>query len=156
MIAPCRVLPALVLALPAPALADDLAEGVTAVLATATVFFSAVAIIGLVLYAGHRARVLRHETIRLALEKGQPLPPGLLDSPRREPRAHRDLRLGLNLLAVGIGLAICLGGLSGWQLDGPWSVGVVPALLGCGYLLTWTLIGRGEPRGGVDASTGQG
>src|SRR5512137_1829242 len=42
-------------------------------------FFMAVAIVALVGYFKHQARTQRAELIKLALERGQPLPAGLLD-----------------------------------------------------------------------------
>jgi hypothetical protein len=53
-----------------------------------------------------RRQELWHETARVALEKGQPLPPLPRDmqAPRSEPRRATDFRAGLVLLATGVGL----------------------------------------------------
>jgi hypothetical protein len=78
-----------------------------------------IAIVCTSLYFKHRKEALWHETARIALEKGQPLPPrpdadGSLLGPvpasadaatwmrmRREARRAKDLRAGLILLALG-------------------------------------------------------
>jgi Domain of unknown function (DUF6249) len=78
-----------------------------------------IAIVGLLLYFKHRKEVLWHETARLALEKGQPIPArpdgefSLADQPpptadlaewrrlQRASRRWRDLRAGLILVAIG-------------------------------------------------------
>ena len=52
------------------------------------------------------------ETLRVAIEKGQPLPPEVIDamssnvrSPALSPSPQRDLRTGIIWLGVGIGFA---------------------------------------------------
>lgn len=51
------------------------------------------------------------ETLRKAIEKGQPLPPEVIDALSKDgvkapPSAARDLRTGVILLAVSIGVAL--------------------------------------------------
>jgi hypothetical protein len=58
-------------------------------------------------YFRHRRLQMWHETARLVLEKGQPLPDSLLQGFGRNVArmgAWRDLRIGLLLAAVGAGL----------------------------------------------------
>ena len=55
-------------------------------------------------------RRLRHELLRVALEKGQPLPAELLDEPQAR-RNRDDRRSGLIALAVGVAL------LFNWALE---------------------------------------
>ena len=84
----------------------------------------------ILLYQARKTERLHDLAVRLA-EKGQPLPPDfLLD--RQSPQA--DLRRGLVLLFLGIGLSICL-----WQIDMPWGFGLIPLFMGLGYLLVWKL-----------------
>jgi hypothetical protein len=52
------------------------------------------------------------ETLRVAIEKGQPLPPEVIDamssnvrSPGLPPSPQRDLRTGIIWLGIGVGLA---------------------------------------------------
>jgi len=79
-------------------------------------FFAMIAAIVLVpKYLRSRDRERLHETLRLAYEKGQPVPPELFDAlqgaqvdpPPAPPvvdRAERDLRTGVVWLAIGLGL----------------------------------------------------
>lgn len=65
------------------------------------------------MFFDHRERSQWHETARLALEKGQPVPPALDGSSRLEQsRAPRkpsgDVRTGLILIAAGAGLWVFL------------------------------------------------
>ena len=61
----------------------------------------------------NRERVQLQNTIRAAIDKGQPLPPEALDAMTRDirpaPSAQRDVRLGIIWLAVAVGL-----GTIGW------------------------------------------
>lgn len=60
------------------------------------------------LYFRHQQQKLWHETARIALEKGQPLPPQAAEDTER-PNAAADFRAGLILIAVGAGLYFFLG-----------------------------------------------
>jgi uncharacterized membrane protein HdeD (DUF308 family) len=60
------------------------------------------------LYFRHQQQKLWHETARLALEKGQPLPPQSAEDSDRQSSTH-DFRSGLILMAVGAGLYFFLG-----------------------------------------------
>ncbi len=152
-----RLTPLLLLALPSLALAGEeskVAAELAPVLVTGTTFAGSALIVAIVFYARNRMAHLRHETIRLALEKGQPLPPALLESPRRGPDPTRDLRWGLMLLGLGLGLGLFLFTLpDAREASG---VGLIPALLGAGYLVSWRIASRsdrgtGAPAPGADA-----
>jgi len=138
--APAALLLALV---PTLARAGDLEEVVTPIVVTGIVFGFSALMIAIVGFTRHRNQRLRHETIRLALEKGQPLPPDLLDArPRRDP-AFRDLRRGLVLLAVGLGIGLFL--FVSPPTGGPertWAVGFVPGLMGVSFLAAHWLAQR--------------
>ncbi len=97
-----------------------------------------VSIIAAVFFFKHREQRLWHETARLALEKGQPLPPTNLEervrlqkSARREDLAQHDVRGGMVLVAVGAGLWLMLGAISS-QLR---FVGAIPGFIGIALLL---------------------
>jgi len=81
-----------------------------------------------------RSRML-HETIRLLIEKGQPIPPELLQSqdPPRQPKS--DLRSGLVLVGIGIGVGIFLY----VQQGNVWPAALVPLLMGVAFLITWKI-----------------
>jgi hypothetical protein len=140
-----RSLPLLLLALaPATARADG-AEVVAPIFITGLVFGFSFLIVATSLYAGHRRAQLRHETIRTALEKGMPVPRELLDAPRASD-PQRDLKRGILLVALGIGLATFLGVHE--PGDSSWAVGFIFVLLGAGFLLSWRLSRRTGTDGG--------
>ncbi len=113
----------------------------TPVLVTAVAFGFTLFIVLAVLYASHRARHLRHETIRLALEKGQPLPPELLEPPARP---GSDLARGVKLLALGLGLSLMLLLME----KHAWPVGLILVALGLGFVASHWLTGRQGVPGG--------
>lgn len=78
--------------------------GFTAIVACVIIAISA-------FYFEHQRKKLWHETARIALEKGQPLPPRREeDEPRDSSRnLANDLRAGLVLMGVGGGLYFILG-----------------------------------------------
>lgn len=88
---------------------------------------------GLGMYFHHRRQALWHETARIALEKGQPLPP-LQDgenSPANTPK-ESDFRAGLVLIAVGAGLYFFLNALIGPAFG---LIGAIPGFIGVALLL---------------------
>ncbi len=119
------------------------------------VFWAFVAAIILVpLYMRHRERQQMHETLRIAYEKGQPVPPELIEAlqtktpVRSMSTPDRDLRIAVILIAVGLGFAGLGYGvwyglmtvddtaayISGGSTAG---VGAIPGLIGLGYLVLW-------------------
>jgi hypothetical protein len=148
-----RLAPAALLALlpglaRAASAADGLAEILVPIGVVGTIFGFAAVMIGIVAYGRHRNQRLRHETIRLALEKGQPLPAEILDPTDRRDPSLRDLRRGLLLLAVGAGACLYLGLSSIAEVHREWPAGLIPGLMGLAYLATWTVARRrtGERR----------
>lgn len=77
-----------------------------------------------------RARLL-HETLRLMIEKGQPIPPELLQSPEGGRRPRNDLRTGLVFISIGIGL----GGVLLTEGDHDWPIALIPLLIGVAFLV---------------------
>ena len=83
-------------------------------------------------------RQMWHDTARVALEKGQPLPPmeddSGLDSPRvnHVTRGGSDIRRGLVLIGVGAGLFIFFQMIGAQQVSG---VGAIPGFIGVALLL---------------------
>lgn len=84
--------------------------------------------------SAYRRQKLWHETARIALEKGQPLPPlSNEDKPKSERRdAGSDIRNGLILIAVGGGLYLFMGNVAGENIS---HVGAIPGLIGVALLL---------------------
>src|SRR3990167_1137158 len=80
-----------------------------------SMFGMVVGIVWLVSYFNGRKRLTIHETIRLAIDKGQPLSPELMDrmSMVTDP-VRADLRRGVLFLAFGAAFAV-LGGVIGME-----------------------------------------
>ena len=84
----------------------------------------------------------------MMVEKGQPIPPALLSTPvavaAASPlRPWYDLRRGIILLAIGVGVIMFFGISAGWD-EGVWALGLIPGLIGAGYILAWRLAYREE------------
>lgn len=104
---------------------------VVAMTALITGFALPVVLVALILYYRHRKARLAHETITRLVEKGLPVPPELLEPPRR---SHAGLRAGLVLVALGLALSFFF---AGW---GPgWSIGLIPGLMGAALLVSWKI-----------------
>jgi hypothetical protein len=102
-----------------------------------TVFGAPVLIVGLILYFSFsRSRAL-HRTVRMMVEKGQPVPEALLNPPPAQ-RQRSDVRRGVILTMIGVGLMVFFGAVNDWE-GGAWTLGLIPFLIGAGYLLVWKL-----------------
>jgi hypothetical protein len=78
-----------------------------------------------------------HDTLRLMIEKGQPIPPELLQPAEPQRRTNCDLRRGLIWSGVGVGLAVSL--LVKHDEDVPWPLALIPLLIGVAFLITWKI-----------------
>jgi len=117
----------------------DLPEFVIPIVAITmlTVFGAPVLIVGLIMYFSFsRSRTLQ-KTIRMMVEKGQPVPEALLNPPPAQ-RQRSDVRRGVVLAMIGIGLMVFFGAVNDWE-GGSWTLGLIPFLIGAGYLLVWKL-----------------
>ena len=113
---------------------------------------AAIVIVPMVLRYRDRGRM--HETLRIAYEKGQPVPPELIAAlqsnvaPKVASTPERDLRAGVILVAIGLGF--CRLGYGVWYglmavdetaayISGGSTAGVgaIPGLIGLAYLLLW-------------------
>ena len=106
-----------------------------------TLFGAPVLIVAVIMYFGFSKNRMMHRTIRMMVEKGQPVPPALLAPPPPALRQRSDMRRGVVLVMVGLGLILFLGAVNDWE-GGAWAVGIIPFLIGVGYLLVWKLEGR--------------
>ncbi len=79
---------------------------------------------------------MRQRTIRMMVEKGQPVPAELLAPELRHVRRRSDVRRGVVWTMVGLGLMIWLAAVNDWE-GGAWSFGLIPFLIGLGYLIVW-------------------
>lgn len=94
-----------------------------------------VMVIGIFALIGNR---MRQRTIRMMVEKGQPVPAELLAPEVRRVRRRSDVRRGVIWTMVGLGLIIWLAAVNDWE-GGAWSFGLIPFLIGLGYLIVWKL-----------------
>jgi uncharacterized membrane protein YeaQ/YmgE (transglycosylase-associated protein family) len=84
----------------------------------------------------HRER--RLQLVRELLEKGLPVPPGLLE---RAPRPGSRLAWALALVGAGVGVSGLLYAMFGTDY-GLWAIGLVPLCIGAALLLAVRLEGR--------------
>src|SRR2546421_871320 len=108
-----------------------------------TIFGAPVLIVGLILYFGFSKSRALHRTVRMMVEKGQPVPEALLAPPPPAVRQRSDMRRGVVLVMIGIGLMFFFGAVNDWE-GGSWTIGLIFFLIGAGYLLVWKLEGKKE------------
>ncbi len=104
-----------------------------------TLFGAPVLIVAAIMFFSYlRSRSL-HRTVREMVAKGQPVPPALF-APPPAIRARSDFRRGVVLVMVGFALMIFFGAVNDWE-NGAWAIGIIPFLIGIGYLLVWKFEG---------------
>jgi hypothetical protein len=103
-----------------------------------TLFGAPVLIVALIMYFGFSKNRAMHRTVRMLAEKGQPIPAALLAPPTPAVRQRSDMRRGIVLVMVGVGIMVCFGAWNDWE-GGAWALGVIPFVIGLGYLLVWKL-----------------
>ena len=103
-----------------------------------SIFGAPVAIVVMIGIFSIIATRMRQRTIRMMVEKGQPVPAELLAPEVRAVRRRSDMRRGVVWTMVGLGLMIWLAAVNDWE-GGAWSFGLIPFLIGLGYLIVWKL-----------------
>jgi len=119
-----------------------------AIISILAVFGFPVAIVAVIMFSNWAKSRSLHKTVRMMVEKGQPIPPALLSTPAAVSaaaglRPWYDLRRGIVLMAVGVGIIMFFGISAGWD-EGVWALGLIPGLIGAGYILAWRLAYREE------------
>jgi uncharacterized protein DUF6249 len=104
-----------------------------------TLFGAPVLVVGAIMFFSYLKSRSLHRTVRDMVEKGQPVPPALF-APPAAIRARSDMRRGVVLVMVGIGVMIFFGAVNDWE-GGAWALGIIPFLIGVGHLLVWKLEG---------------
>ena len=104
-----------------------------------TLFGAPVLVVGAIMFFSYLKSRSLHRTVREMVEKGQPVPPALF-APPAAIRARSDMRRGVVLVMVGIGVMIFFGAVNDWE-GGAWALGIIPFLIGVGHLLVWKLEG---------------
>lgn len=105
-----------------------------------TLFGAPVLVVAAIMFFSYLKSRSLHRTVRSMVEKGQEVPAALF-APPPIVRQRSDLRRGVVLVMVGFGLMIFFGAMNDWE-GGAWSLGVIPFVIGLGYLLVWKLEGR--------------
>jgi len=105
-----------------------------------TLFGAPVMIVAAIMFFSYLKSRSLHRTVREMVAKGQEVPAALF-APPPVVKARSDLRRGVVLVMVGFGLMIFFGAMNDWD-GGAWSLGVIPFVIGLGYLLVWKLEGR--------------
>ncbi|HEV2840345.1 MAG TPA: DUF6249 domain-containing protein [Chthoniobacterales bacterium] len=104
-----------------------------------TLFGAPVMIVAAIMFFSYLKSRSLHRTVRSMVEKGQEVPAALFAAPP-VVRARSDMRRGVVLLMVGFGLMVFFGAVNDWE-GGAWSLGIIPFLIGLGYLLVWKMEG---------------
>jgi len=125
-------------------------------------FVAAVVLVPKYLRSRERSKLL--DTLKIAYEKGQPVPPELIEALQRGAApsvestaistAESDLRRAIVLISVGVGIALLGYGLyygisyesdEGGAITGAAvaGIGAIPGLIGVAYLLLW--LARRQP-----------
>lgn len=91
----------------------------------------------------------RYEALVQLADKGVQLTPQLLAEPQV---AYSERRRALVLISAGIGLMVTLVALpghfdNGLSIGSLWGLGLLPLMIGLGYLASWWLNRRGDVRG---------
>ena len=109
-----------------------------------TLFGAPVLVVGAIMFFSYLKSRSLHRTVREMVAKGQEVPAALFAAPP-VVKARSDLRRGVVLLMVGLGLMIFFGAVNEWE-GGVWSLGVIPFVIGLGYLLVWKLESRSRDK----------
>ncbi|HKP04946.1 MAG TPA: DUF6249 domain-containing protein [Chthoniobacterales bacterium] len=102
-----------------------------------TLFGAPVLVVAAIMFFSYLKSRSLHRTVRTMVERGQEVPAALF-APPPVVRARSDMRRGVVLLMIGFGLMIFFGAVNDWE-GGAWALGIIPFLIGVGYLLVWKL-----------------
>lgn len=106
-------------------------------------FLMVIAIIVIPAWLKSKERKEMQATLRSAIEKGQPLPPEVIDALSRDniktpATAGRDLRVGVILLAVSIGIALFGYAVSFEEWDAFYpiaGIAAIPGMIGLAFIV---------------------
>ena len=107
-------------------------------------------------YFKSKDRARLHETLRIAYDKGQPVPPELIQalqsgnlSTKDVNRPDKDLRAAVVLIGLSLGLvamSFALGQLEGGEARfGLLAAAAIPGFIGLGFLVLW-YVNRDKPK----------
>lgn len=105
-------------------------------------FIMVIAIVGFSAWQKRKAQQEIQTTLRTAIEKGQSLPADVIEAMsaaiHRPPSAARDMRLGVLLLATGLGITVCglvLGYFAEEARYGVGALAAVPTTIGLAFIV---------------------
>lgn len=100
-----------------------------------TPFICIVFVCGLILYYRYRRNKMLHDTLRMMIEKGVPIPPELIVPPERtvKRKTRSDLRTGLVWIAIGFGVMVLFAAMQ----FRAWPIGFIFVLMGAAFLIAW-------------------
>ena len=117
-----------------------MAIGIIGIIFT-TLLGAPVLIVAVIMFFSYiKARSL-HKTVRMMVEKGQPVPEALFAAPHTPARVRSDVRRGVVLVMIGIGVMLFLAAVNEFE-GGAWGLGLIPFMIGAGYLVLWYLEGN--------------
>ena len=104
-------------------------------------FLAPVLVVWMFLHFSAKKRIEAFQTLRFAIEKGQPLTPETLESMARMSSPIADLRRGIVFVAIALGFA-SFSTIIGWNargemvdvLRGLYGVAMFPLFIGLGFL----------------------
>jgi hypothetical protein len=104
------------------------------------------------LYFSYRKRRDMLDTVRTAIQSGQTLPASFLEAleSKAKPSPDSDLRKAVLLIALGLSGMTVLATVAGEEAGRAWSIGLVPTLLGIGYLFLWKQSQKRQKAGSHD------
>ncbi len=113
------------------------------------VMMAPVLIVVILLRYRHRQTQARYQAMLQLADRGVALPPQLLVEPNLE---YSERRRALVLIGGGLGLMAMFLALPGHLDNGLgigslWGLGLLPLMIGLGYLASWWLNRRGKARG---------
>ena len=114
-------------------------HSLTSILVPISFFLCILLLVGTIQYMSLRKDRNKHRTLQLMVERGAQIPVELITSQKRR---GSDLRRGLVLVGTGLGITLFLLMTKDARSSGAFGLGLIPALIGCGYLLAWKLEGR--------------
>ncbi len=111
----------------------DSDKSAVAILVPLGFFLTILGIVVALAVARHRREAMLHDTLHAMIERGTEIPEALLTFDKKKPN---DRRRGIVFVGLGLGLTAFLFMVDS-DGDGAWAVGLVPLLLGIGYLAAW-------------------
>ncbi|MFT4075522.1 MAG: DUF6249 domain-containing protein [Asticcacaulis sp.] len=111
-------------------------------------FGSITAVVAIVSFTKSRDRTEMQKTVRAAIEKGETLPPEFLESLQKaHPKGKNpanDIRAGLILMAIALGLVALDAFTHGYVIGGLSGVAAIPGFIGVALLILG-IVGNRKP-----------